>query len=66
MAEWYFKMQRTVVGGVLRPVWSRTWDLRGVVGVTRHYQTVYTPLPPSCDEGDDDGGGDDDGDESQI
>ena len=27
MAEWYLKKQRTVVGGVLRPLWSRTWDL---------------------------------------
>ena len=49
MAEWYLKKQRTVVGGVLRPQWSRTWILRRVGGVSRHYQTVYTPLPPSCD-----------------
>ena len=61
-----------MIGGVLRPLcfWP-CWC--GVGGVTRHYQTVYTPLPPSCDEGDDDGDGDDDeddggddDDESQI
>ena len=50
MAKWYLRKQHTVFEGVLRPLWSRAWDLGWVVvRVTRHYQTVYTPLPPSCD-----------------